>query len=116
MIVEAIRRVQGGSHAVAQSTGHFLTVAGPGSYGMAMARIALGESASAFFAVSHFTQPPITTTHQRPPLSQRGAYPYFRQKSLNRIGDAPCSEPCAGYSCVRGKPARSTGHLAVMLH
>ena len=39
---------------------------------MEMARIALGESASAFCSQPLLPQPPITTTHQRPPLSQRG--------------------------------------------
>jgi hypothetical protein len=39
---------------------------------MGMARIALGESASAFCSQPLLPQPPITTTHQRPLLSQRG--------------------------------------------
>jgi hypothetical protein len=45
-----------------------------------MARIALGESACAFFAVSRQQLPPIKTTHQRPPLSQCGAYAKQRFK------------------------------------
>jgi hypothetical protein len=39
---------------------------------LAIARIARGESASAFYSQPPW--PPITTTHQQPPLSQHGTF------------------------------------------
>jgi hypothetical protein len=58
---------------------------------MTLARIALGEFASAFCCRPLTAQPPITTTHQRPPLSQRGQCgavlkgPHFRRASTTTI-------------------------------